>query len=209
MKFDLHTHTYYSGCSNLKPMNLLKAAKKSGLDGIAVVDHNSMKGSLKVTELNKDNNFHIIPGMEIGTKAGHLLALDINEEIKARNIHEIYDEVKKQDGVLIIAHPFSFIPLHSFQLPIEEIKHHIDGIEVFNSRNGLFSNPISIKKATEFNLAMTGGSDAHFAFEVGNAYTEFEGDLKKAIKLKQTKAHGKIKYGPIGSILSGLLKVVK
>ena len=55
-KYDLHIHTEYSRCSNLKPEILLKLAKKLKFDGIAVTDHNTIKGSLAVKRLNKDKD---------------------------------------------------------------------------------------------------------------------------------------------------------
>ena len=48
--------------------------------------------------------------------------------------------------------------------------------------------PIVDKVAEKFNLAKTGGSDAHFSFEMGRSFTLFDGDLRDAIKRRRTKA---------------------
>ena len=48
MKYDLHMHTHYSKCSNLKPDTILKLAKREKLDGIAITDHHEIKGALEV-----------------------------------------------------------------------------------------------------------------------------------------------------------------
>ena len=82
MKYDLHMHTHYSKCSNLKPEILLKIAKKRGLNGIAITDHNVVEGALKVKKLNKDKDFEVIVGEEISTDAGEVLAYYLNKEIK-------------------------------------------------------------------------------------------------------------------------------
>ena len=82
MKYDLHTHTNYSKCSNLKPEILLKIAKKRGLNGLAVTDHHKIKGALKVSKLNRDKNFEVIIGEEVTTDFGEVLAYYINKEIK-------------------------------------------------------------------------------------------------------------------------------
>ena len=50
--YDLHIHSKYSACSNLKLKIILKFAKKRKLDGIAVTDHNTMKGALQLKKLN-------------------------------------------------------------------------------------------------------------------------------------------------------------
>ena len=65
MKYDLHIHTNYSKCSNLKPREILKMAKKRGLDGIAVADHDTMKGGIAVFKENKNKNLEVIKGEEI------------------------------------------------------------------------------------------------------------------------------------------------
>ena len=56
-KYDLHIHTNYSSCSRINPKKLLKIAKKRGLDGIAITNHNTIQGGLEVKKLNKDKNF--------------------------------------------------------------------------------------------------------------------------------------------------------
>src|SRR3990167_1868027 len=65
LKYDLHMHTCYSKCSNLRPEILLKTAKERGLNGIAVTDHNTIEGALRIKNLNKDKNFEVIIGEEI------------------------------------------------------------------------------------------------------------------------------------------------
>ena len=78
MKYDLHIHTHHSACSILKPKTILKIAKKVGLDGIAVADHNTIKGGQEVSKANKDKNFEVIPGIEVSTDRGHVLGLYVN-----------------------------------------------------------------------------------------------------------------------------------
>ena len=105
MKYDLHTHTCYSKCSNMKPDVLLNAAKKRGLNGIAVTDHNTIKGALEVKKLNKDKDFEVIVGEEISTTAGDVLAHYINKPIKSTNFFELFDHlassIAKMSKVLI------------------------------------------------------------------------------------------------------------
>lgn len=206
MKYDLHTHTKYSKCSNLEPKILLKLAKKLNFDGVAVTDHNTIKGSLAVSKLNKDKDFEVIHGSEINTLQGSILAYYINAEIKSRNLMEVLDEIKKQDGLAAIAHPFRFSLHHEhrFRYSIEKIKNKIDAIEAFNSRNLPGNNRKAIKLADKLNITKIAGSDTHFAFEFGKAYTLFEDNLRKAIKKNKTKIKGTIIFGPIGGFISYL-----
>ena len=205
LKYDIHNHTHYSSCSNLKPEILLKAAKEKKFNGIGVVDHGTIKGALKAKELNKDRNFEVIIGSEITTNYGDVLALYLNKDIKSREFFSLVDEVRKQDGIIIIPHPFrkSLNKSHTFKHPIEKIKNKIDAIECFNARMlPLGDNEKAQRIAKKLNIAVTGGSDAHFRFEIGTGWTTFENDFRRALKRKETKYEGRIFLGPLGGFLS-------
>jgi len=118
------------------------------------------------------------------------------------------DEVKSQNGLIIIPHPFrkSLNPTHTFGYPLEKIKNKIDAVECFNARMLPGNNEKAQKLAKKLNITGTGGSDAHFWFEIGRAYTIFEGALRIALKQKKTRYEGTILYGPFGGLLSFLRK---
>lgn len=208
MKYDLHTHTHYSKCSNLKPEILLKLARKKKLDGIAITDHHEIRGALEAKKLNKDKDFEVIVGEEVSTNYGDVLVYYLNKKIEAIDFYEVADEVKKQGALITIAHPFrtTLIHNHKFQLPIEKIKNKINAVECFNARTLPGDNKKANGIAENLHIAKTAGSDSHFFFEIGTAYTMFENDLKTAIKRKQTKVDGTIKFGAFGGVLSYLRK---
>src|SRR3989338_9662557 len=110
MEYDLHIHTHHSSCSILKADTLLKIAKRVGLDGIAVADHNTIKGGVEVSKANKDKDFEVIPSIEVNTDRGHVLGLYVNTDIKPGDFFEVSEEIKRQGGIAIIAHPFRMIP---------------------------------------------------------------------------------------------------
>jgi len=136
-----------------------------------------------------------------------VLAFYLNKDIKSREFFSVVDEIRKQDGLIIIPHPFrkSLNKNHTFGCPLEKIKNKIDGVECFNARMLPFGDnekaQIIVKK---LKIAGTGGSDAHFWFEVGSAYTIFDGNFRQALKRKKTKYEGKITFGPVGGLLSFL-----
>ena len=208
MRYDLHIHTIRSPCSNLKPQVILKMAKKKGLDGIAVTDHNTIKGSLDVSKLNKNKDFEVITAAEIRTDYGDILAYYIQEEIKSRKLFEVFDEIKKQGGLISIAHPFRTMRWLRFNYPIEKVKDKINAIETFNSRMLPGENSKAKRVAEMLDIAKTGGSDGHFWFDIGRAYTIFEGSLRKAIKNKKTSVKGNILLAPLGASLSFFRKRV-
>ena len=195
MRYDLHIHTKYSKCSLLPPKILLKKAKEKCLNGIAVTDHNTIKGALETKKLNKDKNFEVIVGEEIKTDKGDVIGLYLKKEIKPGKFEDVIKEIKKQGGLVVIPHPFTSIGIlrRSIKLKFEDIKDKIDAIETFNARFFFkFENLKAKIKAKELNIAETGGSDAHFCFEVGRAYTEFGGSLRKALKNKVAVSKGSI-----------------
>lgn len=211
LKYDLHDHTHYSKCSDVKPEVLLKTAKKRGLNGIAITDHGTIKGALEAKRLNKDKNFEVIIGEEISTKQGDVLAYYLHKQIDSDDFFDAVDKIRKQNGLAVIPHPFrtSSNPHHKFKLPLDKIKGRIDGVECFNARM-LFSldNRKADAAATRLKIAKTGGSDAHFKFEIATGCTLFEGDLRKALKEKKTRPYGSLRLGAFGGLLSFLRKRV-
>ena len=206
MKYDMRVHTNYSVCGYLKPELVLKVAKKQGLNGVAVADHNEIKGALKVKKLNKDKDFEVIVSSEIRTDMGDVVAHYVNEKIKSRALLEVLDEIHSQGGLAVAAHPYRIMPHLRFRYPLQKLKGKIDGVECVNSRASLFANNLALMVSDKFAFAKIGGSDAHFGFEVGRAYTVFDGDLRKAIKAKKTKAKGSTVTSVLGGTLSFFLK---
>lgn len=81
MGYDLHTHSIYSDGS-LKPEELIRKAVKSGLDGIALTDHDTVAGLAEaVTEAEK-HHYTFLPGIELTTDFGvfeaHILGYNFN-----------------------------------------------------------------------------------------------------------------------------------
>ncbi|MHA1650859.1 MAG: CehA/McbA family metallohydrolase [Candidatus Helarchaeota archaeon] len=205
-KLDLHIH---STCSKHKiwgidglntPQEIVEMAIKKNLDGIAITDHNSIKGSEKAIQYVKKNNIPllIIPGSEIRTTKGDILALGINEDIQPNlTILETIDAIKDQGGLAIAAHPFkynskigSILKEHSSPLPF-------DAIEIFNSNIRKNANNKAVQLAEMLHLPGVAGSDAHIASNIGLAKTLIEIDnlsidsVLKAIKTGQIKLNCK------------------
>ena len=67
LKIDLHTHSSYSDGLGT-PRSILECARKKGLDGLAITDHNTLEGYYKAKEY--DSNLLLVPGYEVETKAG-------------------------------------------------------------------------------------------------------------------------------------------
>jgi len=170
LKLDLHLHSQYSSDGTGSPKEIIKILKKRGLNGMAVTDHNSVKGSLKAIEVTP-KDFIVIPGQEISTSEGHIVALGIKENIKRElSVEETVERIINLGGIPIVVHLFrnmSGIKKNNFK----KIHKKLSAIEVFNSCSVPKSNLKSAKVAKEFNLGGTGGSDSHVPEYVGYGYT--------------------------------------
>jgi len=79
---DLHIHTIYSYDGTASVPAVLTKARKMGLDVIAITDHDEIAGSLNALELAPKYGVEVIPGIEVTTSEGDLLALNITERIE-------------------------------------------------------------------------------------------------------------------------------
>jgi len=166
MKFDLHIHSKYSYDGVLEPKTIVDIAIKKGLQGIAITDHNTIKGGLEAKEY-ESKDLQVIVGSEISTEKGEIIGLFLSQEIKSRDVHSVVAEIKDQGGIVVIPHPFDGLRSSAFRVSEEYVK-FIDAIEGFNSRCVLQRyNRKAIEFATRYNLSVVAGSDAHYANEIG------------------------------------------
>ncbi|MBI3946499.1 MAG: PHP domain-containing protein [Armatimonadetes bacterium] len=75
---DLHVHTVLSPCAeyDMAPSLIVARARESGLDLVAITDHNSVENARAVMEAARGTGLAVIPGMEVETvEEVHVLAL--------------------------------------------------------------------------------------------------------------------------------------
>lgn len=180
--FDLHIHTEYSYDGVTSIRELLKIAVKKGIRVLGVTDHNTIEGGLKAYKLSKEGGYNliVIPGIEVSTKYGHLIALNVFEEIRRKgSIFEIIEEIHKKGGISIAAHPFDIImPFKN----LNELSRYIDAIEYANALTINFKE--HIRKAEEHlreynNLGYSVGSDSHIPDTIGNVVGIYEEEVER------------------------------
>lgn len=182
MIVDLHVHTKFSRDSSCEPKRLVKVSKKKRLSGIAITDHDTIKGGVVTSSLSEFwSDFHVIIGSEISTEIGDITGLFLQDEIKHRSSLEVIDEIKAQDGITVLPHPFRG---HK-NLP-EEVLRNIDLIEVFNGRCNRSENEGAKELAHEYKKPQVAGSDAHVLSQLGYGITGFRSavsieDVRKAL----------------------------
>lgn len=163
MLLDLHIHSKYSFDSVLSIPKIIRLAKRRGLNGIAITDHNTIRGGLEADRINRDPDFLVIIGAEISTEAGDVIGLFLKEEIQERYSDRVIDEIHRQGGVVVLPHPYKG---HALK---DELLRKVDLIEGFNARINEEYNEKAVKLAHQWNKPIIAGSDAHFAAEIGTA----------------------------------------
>lgn len=190
MKIDLHVHTQYSLDSIMDLKKLMKKSKRTAIIP-AITDHNTLAAHKELKKMN----FEFIPGEEVSTVEGGLLALYIQEVIpKHTPFLEAIDKIKEQGGVSIVPHMYDSTR-DVVNMPRLAVK--ADVIEVFNARCMLqVQNEKALAFAKKHNKIHSAGSDSHFPLEFGYTHVEvpsFDLQNPKALLriLKKGKVHGK------------------
>ncbi len=170
IKADLHVHTTYSSDSLITPKDLVYYSKKRGLNAVAVTDHNFLDGAYKIA---KETDFLIIPGMEVSSADGHIVALNVKDLIpRGFSAAETVARIHKAGGVAIACHPYVYFK----GCLRENVNGDFDAIETINARAFPFKR--SVRKAEEaaqrFHLSQVAGTDAHYGPQIGYGYTEIQ-----------------------------------
>lgn len=167
LKLDLHVHTSHSQDSSTDPKALGQIAKSRGLDGVAVTEHDFFS-------LIESNDILIVPGIEVSSNEGHILALGTNDVVpKGLTARDTIELLRRQNCVIVIPHPYD---RSSPGIDPLRLGSNIDAIETINSSAIPFG---SCKKKAEaaarlLRLPMVAGSDSHIPSTIGDAYTQVE-----------------------------------
>ncbi len=172
------------------PTELVDHARHTGLDVIAVTDHDSIEGALRAAEhASRRSTFHVIVGEEVSSRDGHIVGLFLERRIRpgmsaAATVHAIHD----QGGLAIAAHPFWRTqrgtrtgPVHGVGWLAAELD--FDAIEVENGTPGFYVfNQFARRLQIGLGSSEVGCSDAHILDAVGRAFTEFPGKTPEALR---------------------------
>ncbi len=169
ISIEFHCHTSASQDSLTRPADLVRAARKKGIDRVVVTDHNTIAGALEARRLDPER---IIVGEEIMTTRGEILAAYVTEQIPAGlSPQETIHRLRGQGAFISVSHPFDRLRKGGWGLPdLMEILPLVDAIETFNSRCMLRRfNAEAQEFARRSRVRSTVGSDAHATFELGRA----------------------------------------
>ena len=188
MLIDLHTHSYpKSDDSFVSVDDLIDRAKRLGLDGICLTEHDEFWPLDEVKALSRKHDFLVLPGSEINTDSGHILVFGLTEYVFG--LHKpafLRQRVNQHGGVMIAAHPYRrrylADPGRNPDARAEMLERALaddfflmcDAIEGCNGRGQADENDFSRDLGNAFMLQSTGGSDAHRLEQLGTVATRFE-----------------------------------
>ena len=188
MIIDIHTHTFpTSDDSMLSPEELINEAKRIGLDGICITDHDGFWNPDDVLKLGQTYDFLVLPGCEVTTEEGHLLVYGLDHYIFGMHRAAfVRDLVAEAGGAIVVAHPYRRVFREAAASDGQAYSEMLDracrntvfpmsdAVEVLNGRGSEAENTFAGGIARRLDMKGTGASDAHKLNDVGTFATEFE-----------------------------------
>lgn len=186
MLIDLHCHTWpLSDDSMLSPDELIDGVKQKGLDGLCLTEHDFPWEKEKMRELQRRHNFLLLPGIEVNTEEGHILAYGIHKYVYGMHrAVELARIVHGEGGALIAAHPHRrHMPGHladesAYERALERALHTpayqlCAALEIINGRGTDRQNAFSQEVCRRLRMPGSAGTDSHAHQDIGTCATEF------------------------------------
>jgi len=222
--FDLHVHTVKgSSDSNLTPQELIREARRIGLDGVCLTEHGGGWEQHEYQRVFEEAGFTVVRALEVDTDMGHVLVFGIHSYVAGMHrASDLRKTVNRAGGVMVSAHPFRNLfnnPPYNLNLLFKDSNGHpktaseaachplfelVDDIEVANGSNTERENLFSLEVARQLGFTGTGGSDVHSTNGLGKCTTVFDGDIRSESDfLEALKAKA---YAPAQGLHLGQLK---
>jgi predicted metal-dependent phosphoesterase TrpH len=186
---DLHTHTFpASACGSHSVDEVIEEARRIGLDGICLTDHNFTWSADQLEALRQKHGFLVLGGNEVTTDQGHMLVFGLDKDPGGNGLVKLVDlsqAVGKLGGFMIVSHPFrGFLTFGVDQLGLTVEKacerplfKLVQGVEVLNGMVTEAENRFANQVCRSLGLASTGGSDAHTLSKIGCYATAFKSPI--------------------------------
>lgn len=203
MKAIFHIHTNHSFDSIQSAESIVNWCNKNGVDVVFITDHNTIAGALEAKKYAEKNSLpvNVIIGSELATDVGDIIGIFLSKNVKSKKYLQAIKEIKAQHGMVVIPHPYRSHDIRK----VSSLK-SVDFAEIWNGETSELKE--KNVKVLQKNLKTKPivGSDAHFAFELGNSMLYFKSidDFKKGkIKFRLIKKSG------VGIYLGWLVAKVK
>jgi predicted metal-dependent phosphoesterase TrpH len=187
---DLHVHSAEGDGLDSVEAVLEHVERDQSLDIVAITEHDYLTPALQARETaaRRGLRVSVVPGMEVTTLDGHLLALFIEEPVASfHRVEETIEDIHGAGGLCIAPHPMTWLTRSLSARKISQIVRRaegLDGIEAVSCSpaTSLWRGRIGRLNRDDWGLPEVGASDAHFKEAVGSAYTEFEGSTVQELR---------------------------
>jgi len=172
VRVDLHLHSHFSHDGQSSLDELIQRCAESGLDRIALTDHNTVEGALALARMAPAL---AIIGEEVKTREGEVIGLFITGRLPPYLPPEdVMDMIHSMGGLTYIPHPLDRHRAHFRGERLVELADRIDIIETYNAWCEPAANQSAARLATDLGKVGATGSDAHSAIELGRSWMEIE-----------------------------------
>ena len=168
VKVDFHVHTNRSIDAVHSPRQMVKQAKKTGLDALAITDHNRLFPKSEAQRLSREFGVLVMPGVEGGNIAvqKHWIAVGIDRPFTKFGIDSILLSIRHEGGLSIAPHPHARLGYADYATL---------GFDAVESLNG--SEPESNRQINNISgIPEVAGSDAHALPMLGFTWTDIDAD---------------------------------
>ena len=222
MLIDFHVHTLKSSDSSLSFEHLAREAKRVGLDGVCLTEHDVSWDWREIEALSRAHGIRAFPAMEVSTNLGHVAVFGLKAYRQGMSkVPELRRIVSGEGGYMVAMHPFrrlydKTVTRHAlFSLTdglrptvVEAAAHElfalVDDIEVGNGANTTQENSFACEVAKVLGRPGTAGSDAHSTHGLGCFATEFAVSCNSPEELVRELHAGR--YAPMQGLLDGRVR---
>lgn len=166
MRADFHVHTSRSPDGVHSPREMVKYAKRTGLDAIAITDHNRIFPLTLARDLSREFGIIVIPGIEGGDimKEKHWIALDIPEIPLHQDIRSLLDGIRESGGITLAPHPHTRLGYEDYPAI------GFDAVEALNGTEPAANLLVRHRPG----IPEVAGSDAHSVSMLGFCWTSVD-----------------------------------
>lgn len=191
---DLHAHTApRSNCSRTTLEELVDTARSRGLDALCITEHDVRWPADELADASRLLDFPLIPGVELTTDVGHVLAFGPLEKPlwMGYSLAELVEECETSDTALVLPHPLRrFAGERAVKggrtpptaeeivaLPQWEMVH---AIEAASTQTTALEHTLTAAALAVRPRPAVGASDAHGPGLAGSYCTEVDGPIRSA-----------------------------
>jgi predicted metal-dependent phosphoesterase TrpH len=180
-RIDHHVHTTrYSPDSDIRPHELIEAARAAGLDGVVITEHDEQWRPDELAELAaRAGGLVVLSGVEVSAREGHFLVYglpDLQGVEAGIALRDLLDVADRRGAVVVAAHPFRWG--QDFGEIAAEFGTRLAGVELVSNNVTPETRVLTERLSVHRRLATTGSSDGHQPEVVGCYFTEFPGAIR-------------------------------